>query len=1042
MATITGTGGNDSILPSGVSAGVTGGLPAGDGDVINGTAGNDSGDGGGGFDTLDYSSFVAPITATFTNSTGSIAVIKTSGTDQFSNMEQVIGGIGNDTLNGFDGAAGITFNLIGGLGSDTFNGFGQRSNVVTYGQQTQAVLVDLLAGTANDGNGGSDILINVRRVTGSDGNDTLLGGDFGDVFQLGLLGAHTVDGRGGSDRGNELRMWVTTPVVIDLGTTIASGGGFTDGFALKSNGISDSLTRMSRAVGGTSNDTVLGTPGDDVLQGAGGNDLIIGRSGVDFVGFSASNLGALPTSGVTVHLQNGTATDGWGNTDTLIEIEGVSGTDLADDLTGADLGFWTRSFVQGGLGNDTLRNPGSGFTAADYFFETGAVTVNLGIGSASGPTAGSDSLLGINSARTGSGADNITGSTGDDWLTAANGNDVLAGGDGADRLLGENGNDTITGGNGDDSIVGGNGVDSLTGGAGADRFVFTISTTPGEASSAASPDVITDFSAADGDYLRFSTTADLPVRIFVTADFLPAPLASLTADLVLPAFTQPELFTASPLYWISHTTIGGWVVLDENRDGILQSNEFAVRIASAIADPEVIRLGGSPVVGIAAGDANDSANVLFLGPPGVAATGLGLGGDDTIYGSGSHDAMIGGTGNDVYLVRHFQASIRELADEGYDVAWIEANDFVMGANIEEGRLIGTGTRLNGASTGEALVANAGQASHLLGNAGDDVLWGSGFADTLNGGDGDDILRSQGGADTMLGGLGNDNAVISDVGAQFVEHINGGYDTAWIAVDGWTMGANIEIGRLAAPGAVLLHGAATAENLVANQGAGSTLNGNGGNDVLWGSGFADTLNGGEGDDIMRGQGGNDVMAGGTGNDQYVVFASGATVTEGEAAGYDIVYFVGSGSFGLGAHIEEARLFETATGFSYTGGGIATNKLLVGNNAGLASNIAAGAGNDTVFGTAAADTLNGGTGDDVIYTGGGADRLVYSVGNWGSDQVAVQGGGTVVIQFQASSGIGGMSAISLTYGGGNTSVATSFGSILVFGATLTSGDFIFS
>lgn len=54
MATIRGTSGNDTIapLPLGVSVGVIGGIPSDEADSINGGAGDDFIDGGGGNDTL------------------------------------------------------------------------------------------------------------------------------------------------------------------------------------------------------------------------------------------------------------------------------------------------------------------------------------------------------------------------------------------------------------------------------------------------------------------------------------------------------------------------------------------------------------------------------------------------------------------------------------------------------------------------------------------------------------------------------------------------------------------------------------------------------------------------------------------------------------------------------------------------------------------------------------------------------------------------------------------------------------------------------
>jgi hypothetical protein len=73
--------------------------------------------------------------------------------------------------------------------------------------------------------------------------------------------------------------------------------------------------------------------------------------------------------------------------------------------------------------------------------------------------------------------------------------DTLTGTDGIDYLLGNLGDDILSGLGGDDVLVGGVGTDTLTGGLGADRFVLT---------NGDGPDIITDFTVAQGDILDIS----------------------------------------------------------------------------------------------------------------------------------------------------------------------------------------------------------------------------------------------------------------------------------------------------------------------------------------------------------------------------------------------------------------------------------------------------------------------------------------------------------------------------------------------------------
>ena len=1036
MANITGTSGSDSILPSGVSAGVTGGVPSSAADTVFGTLGNDIIDGGtGAANRLDYSSFTQQINVNFT-AYGAGNVVKFGGsTDTFSNFQRVIAGSGNDFLTGNAATGLFAIWMRGNAGNDQIDGASSRSSAADYENSPAAVNINLVTGVALDGWGGTDTLLNVRRVNLSAFNDTVLGGSFGDIFFMGIPGgSKTIDGGGATDRGNEVRYFSANPLTIDLGTTAADGGGFT-GSVIKFGGLVDSITRITRVVGGSAADTILGTSGDDQIEGEAGNDLLMGRSGYDFAGYSGFTRNA-PTQGVLVNLTTGTATDGWGGTDTLIEIEAVFGGTLADDLTGRDLGFAMRSNLQGLAGNDILRGAGSGFTSADYALSPGGVVVRLDLGSATDGHGFTDTLIGINAARGSAFADTLTGGNFDDWLSGGAGNDVIDGGNGLDRLLGDDGNDIINGGAEVDTVTGGIGQDTLTGGTGGDRFNFTLTATPGAQSSRTTQDLITDFSVAEGDYIRLTSNGAASPDI-VYAGQVPGTFASLGSDITLPTYTPPVgLINPLQAWWISHDSLGGWVVVDENRNGLLEASEFAVRLASAITDPTLIRVNGSSIAtpGLI-GD--DNANTIFIGAS-EAGGARGLGGDDVIYGGGSFDNMAGGLGNDQFVVRNRETTLIELVGEGDDTAWFGVSDCTNGANIEIGRMFGSANLLRGSATNEQLVANAVIASTLFGNGGDDVLWGSDRADTLDGGDGDDIIRSQGGADVMFGGLGNDQFVLDNLGATITEYFNGGIDTAWLAVSGYTLSENIEIGRLAALGAVVLHGSATAENLVANQAEASTLNGNGGNDILWGGAFADTMTGGDGDDIMRGQGGNDVMTGGEGNDQYVVFSSGAVVTEALGGGFDIVYFAGTGSFTLGPNIEEARLVANGTGLV----GNSIDELLVGNSSGLASNIAGGGGDDIIYGTAAGDTLSGGGGNDTIYTEGGADRLVYNAPGFSFDQVAGfdQLAGAK-IQFFSGSGITGFGQVSLNVANGNTQVNTAAGTILVFGAVLTSNDFLF-
>jgi len=276
--------------------------------------------------------------------------------------------------------------------------------------------------------------------------------------------------------------------------------------------------------------------------------------------------------------------------------------------------------------------------------------------------------------------------------------------------------------------------------------------------------------------------------------------------------------------------------------------------------------GGDGADTIMGGDGNDT----LFGEAGADHL-AGAAGADELDGGEGPDTLSGGTGDDRLVVRDLGDILFELPGGGQDSAFILVQGYTLPEQIEIAYLRGAATVLTGSAGAEQLVANGG-GSQLFGMGGQDVLWGSALADTLEGGAGDDILRGQGGADSMAGGAGDDQFVLFDAGAVVVELPGEGTDTAWVAASGWTMGANIEIGRLAGS-ANSLTGSAGADQLVANSGAASSLRGGGGDDTLWSSGLADTLDGGTGDDILYSNGGADrflFTAPGWGFDQVAGF----------------------------------------------------------------------------------------------------------------------------------------------------------------------------
>lgn len=208
--------------------------------------------------------------------------------------DTLIGGSGNDVLYGGNG---YSDKLYGGSGDDVLDGGEGTSDYAYFTSASGGVMVDLQAGTATGE--GSDTLIGIENVAGSqhadtivgddgdnrfsggDGDDTMIGGAGNDVLS-GQLGADTLFGNDGNDRlsggsgddtldGGLGRDTVTFfgSAVVDLaaGTAIARG--------------TDTLINIENVLGSLEDDTISGDGNDNDLNGSAGNDVLNGRAGDD-----------------------------------------------------------------------------------------------------------------------------------------------------------------------------------------------------------------------------------------------------------------------------------------------------------------------------------------------------------------------------------------------------------------------------------------------------------------------------------------------------------------------------------------------------------------------------------------------------------------------------------------------------------------------------------------------------------------------------------------------------------------------------------------
>ena len=222
---LTGGGGNDTFYGNGGN------------DLLTGGPGNDVFYGGTGVDAVSYANAAAGVHVSLL--TGAAQNTVGAGMDALSSIEKLVGSSFADTLTA--AAAGSTLNggaggddLIGGPGSDILNG-GGASDFADYALATAGVTVNLtLTGFQNTVGAGSDELVGIEKLVGSNFNDTLTGDG----------GPNVLYGQGGND-------------------VVSAGAG-------------DDIV-----YGGTGNDTLNGGPGVDTLTGQGGNDHFVFTAAAD-----------------------------------------------------------------------------------------------------------------------------------------------------------------------------------------------------------------------------------------------------------------------------------------------------------------------------------------------------------------------------------------------------------------------------------------------------------------------------------------------------------------------------------------------------------------------------------------------------------------------------------------------------------------------------------------------------------------------------------------------------------------------------------------
>ncbi|UPK37904.1 hypothetical protein IVB18_11715 [Bradyrhizobium sp. 186] len=830
------------------------------------------------------------------------------------------GTAGNDAFEGFGG-------------NDIFNGLSGVDRAV-YVDATGGITADLAAGTVTGPGVGTDTLIGIEAIQGSNFADRYSAVGFtGNSGIPGTpIGFNSFEGMGGDDiivgtvnpSGQILTRIsyasATAAVTVDLAGT-ASGDASVG---------NDTFTNVNSVIGSAFADALRGSDNPngtfEQYDGRAGNDLIDGRGGYDFAVY---NNDVTTTTGIAVNLAAGTVTgDATIGTDTLRSVEAVRGTNFADifDSTGFS-GTSTNAGSSGifnnfeGMGgNDTII--GNGNTRLQYTQSSAGVTVDFLAGTAIGDASvGTDTFSGVNA---------VMGSMFADTFSGSGANENFMGLAGDDLIDGKGGFDTAQYAN----------LTFTTGGISVHLAAGTVT---GDVSSGT--DTLRSIEAIQGT--NFSDTYDA-TNFGVTGAIDPAtgvPYANVGNNGTFNQFegmggndvivgngntrltyvnaTGPVTITFSLNSWTSTTsgasgtvTGDGSVGTDTFSDvGSVSGSSFADTITGSnnpngTAEDFAGRAGNDFIDGKTGFDRafynNDgSASGIQVDMASGVVTGDAAIGTDTLR---SVEAIRGTSFADAYVATNFGVSGANAGDfgtfnefegmAGDDAITGNGNTRIAFYNALDGITVdlAAGTS-HGTAAGD--VASVGTdtftgVNAVRGSSFADLILGDANANTLEGRDGNDRLDGRAGADTLTGGNGADTFV----------YANGdGADT--ITDFDRTQGDTIDLtgmSNIFTFADVQSKATVSGGNTIIDFGSGNTLtligvtslqqsdfvlptatNGTSGSDVLLGTSQADAISGLAGNDRLQGFGGNDLLDGGTNFDRAVYTDATGGITVNLAAG---------------------------------------------------------------------------------------------------------------------------------------------------------------
>ena len=459
---------------------------------------------------------------------------------------------------------------------------------------------------------------------------------------------------------------------------------------------------------------------------------------------------------------------------------------------------------------------------------------------------------------------------------------------------------------------------------------------------------------------------------------------------------------------------------------------------------DVIDMGGGDDIGFGGGGFNivlgGSGNDIVMGSADGQDVVMGGSGNDMIYAGDSGSGIVrDGTGNDtIHGANNSLVPDILLGDSGDDAIYGHAgNDRIYGGDDDDMLYGGSGVDWVYGGDGDDVIEGGAHTDVLFGGDGADTIDGGDGGDYIIGGDGDDTMTGGTGADLFLFGDDHGNDTITDF-----DTANDRIDLSWLNQNvSWSdisdnmslvredpnddtsavTGVKIDLTSFGG-GTITLEGVTATSDITADMfdlpvigdSSANTLTGGAGDDRIVGKAGDDTLTGGDGADVFEfgdGDGNDTITDFDTANDiidlrdlhdseitwaelkaKFSTVADDTSTTEVDESGTKIdLSEWGGGTItlrGVDSSDLTADMFYLPSG---EGDGESGADIVMHVGSIEADTIDGGSGTDVIFGAEGDDDLDGaggvdwvfgGEGDDAVDGGAGVDRLF---GGEGADTI---------------------------------------------------------